>query len=1411
MKKQDSPVATILEVARQCSTANERESYLDEACKDDLALRNKIESMLEASDRAEAFFDTESDPPAIVNTPIAEGPGTHIGRYKLLQQIGEGGFGIVYMAEQQEPVVRKVALKIIKPGMDTKQVVARFESERQALALMDHANIAKVLDGGATDSGRPYFVMELVSGIPITKFCDEHSYNTQDRLLLFKEVCVAIQHAHQKGIIHRDIKPSNVLVTLHGDNAVPKVIDFGIAKATHQRLTDKTLFTQFQQFIGTPAYMSPEQASLSGLDIDTRSDVYSLGVLLYELLVGTPPFDAKNLLSKGYDEIRRIIREEDAPRPSTRLNTLSDEEKTQATKHRGSDFKDLCHILTGDLDRIVMKSLEKDRTRRYETANSLSDDIGRFLNHEPVTAVAPSNLYMLKKFAYRNRTTLSTTAAFGIVLVFTSAISIYQAYRANEANLQLASQLTLTAAAHSQSQQSEQRAIQHERQATRNLEAAWLDRGRQYFIADNPQLGLAWYAWAARSNPTNKILVDNLVAALTQNQFPKLAIPEMKHEGNVNKVTYSPDGQKLVTASFDHSAKLWDSKTGDLIGSPMMHDDAVWDAIFSLDGKFVLSRSSDDTGRLWEASSGVPLHLPFRHDDEVNAIAFSPDSQKAATGSDDRSISIWSTETGRKLASLDGHQNAVTAIAFSPDGKKILTGGKDNRVLFWDSTDYRREVRSLEFDTNVRSIDFDSQGDFLAIRLANTLRIFDARTLLPRTPVLEHSYNVDGIFHPNGTTYVTASFLALPRPGQAGTSIIWETEQGRQAGHTLRHPVHPLRSVEYSPDGHRILTSGYDRTARLWDPITGHQLGPSLQHPAQLSHATFSPDGQHLATACADNSARIWKATLLTPALQGFLGDPNTHQFTPNAHSIVSSPEQGGIVQFWNLSDENLRGRRLDHKNRSHVRASGFSPDGRHLTTNQEDGMASVWDLTTGERVGEPLKDNATIFHAKYDPSNKYVVTHGASGTVKIWDANTLKLLANPDQQDGDVLSLKFSSDGSRFATATRRETVYIIDTNTGRTIGAPIRHNGKVSMVFSAGRAQFITACADGFLRGIDAQTARISLGPVTCNSNGFPIDLSPDGNLLAVPTKDGSLGIFNAIDFTKNGPSLPHHAHIHQVYFTPNGKRLIVKLDTDRGAIQVWDVQSRLPIGPPFNHDIYTEKVHTSADSQFIMARKDHKTVIYELADASLPAAETLFDLAEAIAERRITTASGTLENVSYNQKQQLEKQIRQANGETYYDRLLSWLVTNPSSRTLTPSSKMTYDDFATLLLEQNTRKSLKTILRSSPDNGIAFAKLALLELTNPEISPTQLRHANHYVSQAQRWAPTAYETFLSAAELEAAKGNHLEALTQIETGIPLDSSNPDGWHLKSRILFKLNRKPEAELASQTADQLNEASKNN
>jgi len=416
--------------------AKDRAGYLSENCQDDAELHRRVVALLEAHERAGAFLQEPRAQLAGFDSTRPEPPGErcgeYVGRYKLLQQVGEGGCGVVYMAEQEEPVRRRVALKVIKLGMDTRQVIARFEAERQALAMMDHPNIAKVFDAGATEAGRPYFVMELVRGVKVTDFCDENKVSTEERLRLFVQICHAIQHAHQKGVIHRDIKPTNILVPVNDGVPVPKVIDFGIAKATQGKLTDQTLFTAFEQFIGTPAYMSPEQAIMTDVEVDTRSDIYSLGVLLYELLTGQTPFPQKDLLSSGLDEMRRMIREKDPARPSTRLEAMPPNDLTTVAQNRACQPPQLVHLIRGDLDWIVMKCLQKDRARRYETANGLAMDLERHLQDQPVLARPDTRAYRVAKFVRRHRAGVTFASVIVLALIAGMTGTMTQARRATQ-------------------------------------------------------------------------------------------------------------------------------------------------------------------------------------------------------------------------------------------------------------------------------------------------------------------------------------------------------------------------------------------------------------------------------------------------------------------------------------------------------------------------------------------------------------------------------------------------------------------------------------------------------------------------------------------------------------------------------------------------------------------------------------------------------------------------------------------------------------------------------------------------------------------------------------------------------------------------------------------------------------------
>jgi serine/threonine protein kinase/tetratricopeptide (TPR) repeat protein len=558
---------TIFHNARRIETSEARRQYLRESCGDDTGLRLRVEALLRVYENEGSFLQTP--PEGLRSAPVQtarEAPGALVGPYELLEQIGEGGMGTVFLAEQTRPVHRKVAVKLIKPGMDSGQVLARFEAERQALALMDHPHIARVLDAGTADSGRPYFVMELVQGMPITEFCDQNRLGVRERLGLFVTVCQAVQHAHQKGIIHRDLKPSNVLVTRHDGTPVVKVIDFGIAKATGPQLTDRTVLTNSAQLIGTPLYMSPEQAALGGLDVETRSDVYSLGVLLYELLTGTTPFDKERLKDMSYDELRRVVREEEPPRPSTRINTLG-QVATTVSAQRKSVPRRLSQLCRGELDWIVMKCLEKDRNRRYETAASLARDIDHYLHDEAVQACPPSAGYRLKKFWRRNQGLVSAAAVVVLCLVGGIAGTSWGLVRAVQAETAARAEAAAAQQARSAEAQQHQLAEKEKERAEENLKQARAAVDKLFTRVAQELAGKPHMERIRRA-----LLADALEfykGFLTQ----KGSDPQLRHEtalayARVGEIQDILGNAAEVEAASRHAVALLEKLVGDFPGVP---------------------------------------------------------------------------------------------------------------------------------------------------------------------------------------------------------------------------------------------------------------------------------------------------------------------------------------------------------------------------------------------------------------------------------------------------------------------------------------------------------------------------------------------------------------------------------------------------------------------------------------------------------------------------------------------------------------------------------------------------------------------------------------------------------------------------------------------------------------------------
>jgi WD40 repeat protein/serine/threonine protein kinase len=1173
----------------------ERAAYLAAACGSDADLRRRVERLLRLHADAGSFLEQPAVAPGETvdpepggphgepeqvdiertreeQSPLVEAVGTRIGSYKLIQKLGEGGMGVVWVAEQTEPVKRRVALKVIKPGMDSARILQRFEAERQALALMDHTNIAKVFDGGRTPCGRPYFVMELVKGVPITRYCDELHLTLRERLELFVPVCQAIQHAHQKGIIHRDIKPGNVLMAVQDGNPIPKVIDFGVAKALHQRLTEESLYTEIGQVIGTLEYMSPEQAELSALDIDTRADVYALGVLLYELLTGTTPLDPKRLRTAAYSEIVRLIREVEPPRPSTRL-TQSKESLANLSVQRRTDPAKLTREVRGELDWIVMKCLEKDRTRRYETANSLARDVERYLRDEPVEACPPSAGYRLRKFARRYRAALAVAVVIATLLVLGIVVSIWLAMRATAAEREAETARDNEAEARRQAEKQAIAEAEARQQAETTLVDMYTTSGLLASDQGEHARAALWFANAARrgkGDPDRRRA--NAVRARTWGRRAFTPLHALVADGSwPGGLVFHPAGRHLITKNV-------------------------------IDGK-----TRDANYTLWDLGTEESLAFPGGLK-VVPAAAWSPDGRTLAVGRPDGDVMVSGFPDGGE-ASRIRFPGRIRLLTYSADGRYLaIAGGNSARV--WDCRTRAFATPELVHPEAVTTLAFHPEGRYLATGCRDNLaRVFAipgeaAKPLWPPVPHIQGEGNVwypvffsPPLFIDGGRGLIT----------YAGKKVLsWRAVGTGTEVRTLEAPEvsEKISGIELSPDGRFLAVHAhqYPSFIRLFEIATGRLIGPALWHKNNVFGATFSPDSRMLLTGSNDNTAQIWAV----PDGKPLAWPLDLHRtvrlvaFALDGRSLAT--QDGDLVRVWALPEEGVPIVDLPLPGKSSFAA--LSPDGAlailtgwTFASGRTLRSTRAYRVATGEPAGPSIRPGGPIVDAVFSPDGRSVATldvrdgpASEGQQVRVWDWKSGQRrwrAALPSEPR----SVSYRPDGRRLAVLCGNGEVLVFDSTDGREAlrwqahdVEPAHHwvnNGKV--VFSPDGGRLLTWGMGNDTRVWEADTGRLVYPPLRHQDKCHDVQFSPDGRSMALASYDRSVRVRDLATGTVVAELPAHPDMVYSASFSPDG-RLLVTACRDR-SVRVWDWRAGRLVCPPFEHVKEALTAAFTADGRWVL----------------------------------------------------------------------------------------------------------------------------------------------------------------------------------------------------------------------------------
>jgi WD40 repeat protein/tetratricopeptide (TPR) repeat protein len=1271
--------------ALKFATPTERAAYLDGACAGNPQLRAEVEALLQAHAQDPNFLEQPAG--TVEEAPVAappetdgtERPGAVLeGRYKLLEAIGEGGMGTVWMAQQTEPVKRLVAVKLIKTGLNSKAVLARFEAERQALALMDHPNIAKVLDAGVAADGRPFFVMELVKGVPITRYCDEYHLTPRQRLELFVPVCQAVQHAHHKGIIHRDLKPSNVLVARYDDRPVPKIIDFGVAKAAGQQLTEQTLHTGFGAVVGTVEYMSPEQASFNQLDVDARSDIYSLGVLLYELLTGSPPFTRKDLEKAGVLEMLRVIREREPPRPSTRLSTT--EGLPTLAANRGMEPRRLTALVRGELDWIVMKCLEKDRGRRYETANALAIELQRYLADERVQACPPSAGYRLRKFVRRNKRTVVAATLVLLALVAGILGTTWQAVRATRAAVGEAEQRQRADQQAEEAQASERQALREKGRADQEADTALRRLVRQYVVNGARHLdegdligSLPWFveALALERDPERVRAHRTRIGSLLR-LAPRLE-QVWAHDGSLTEAVFSPDGKRVATAGAGPDrlglVQVWDVATGRPVTPPLRHRRANWPPeweqqvyalTFSADGRLLASANVGEVV-VWEVESGRRL-ASWEAPGSVRRLRFTPDgarllvtwvktvSREAAR----YAARVWDARTGKPVSpevesqALYQDSGAGGDAVFIPDGRRLAitdeAGGKAIvRVVDVATGKDLRVLKPHKPGDMFNRLEYSPDGKRL-LGSENDLGIvtWDADAGKPPSILNQLGGFGHGAFSADGSRLLTFGAAAY----------VWDTASGNRIS-TFRPQVGTIRAADLSADGVRALTVTEDGTLQVWDVSgpagwRGTAVGPSLRlAPGGWPTAKFSPDGRQVLVTAGGRQAWLWDfgsfeperptddtAWMVRGATSTYRSEPQARSLAPDGRRLAVARD--GRLRLFDPTTGKVVGGPIPYEgSATHL---AFAADGRSLALiSRPDAPAGKgtllfrrYDAQSGGPLGEALQIGADYLEA-LDPTLRWAAVVRADPSAKphplllLWDTTTAKPEGAVREQGRDLDAITFTPRGDHFLTRSG-DTLRVWNTADGTPLGPAFTQPGFYGTAAFApdGERLFVGYSgtpgywADGRTRVWDVRAGRLLYELPARGLASEAFALLADGTRL-VTAGGRTARVWDAATGRPLTPPMHHPYDLHSVHVSRDGRTVITT--GLQSQTQLWDAATADPLTPPLRGE---PTPALTPDGRLVL--QGDSTLLYDVRPDERPV-EELRLLAEGLSGHRIDDTGGSV----------------------------------------------------------------------------------------------------------------------------------------------------------------------------------------